>query len=151
MINDEQSNFYKEIFMKVIGFYMENLFVNGLISTIIFGFLIIISIFMLTKGKPILLKTNHFKTLEDILTVLLFLFLSIFLTSFYLLITSKPILIVKYIKTEVTKEEISKDDAIDQIVNGRVYSEQDDNIYKVFEKEFVLSKHEYEQLEKEIK
>lgn len=137
--------------MKVIGFYMENLFVNGLISTIIFGFLIIISIFMLTKGKPILLKTNHFKTLEDILTVLLFLFLSIFLTSFYLLITSKPILIVKYIKTEVTKEEISKDDAIDQIVNGRVYSEQDDNIYKVFEKEFVLSKHEYEQLEKEIK
>ena len=133
--------------MKVIGFYMENLFVNGLISTIIFGFLIIISIFMLTKGKPILLKTNHFKTLEDILTVLLFLFLSIFLTSFYLLITSKPILIVKYIKTEVTKEEISKDDAIDQIVNGRVYSEQDDNIYKVFEKEFVLSKHEYEQLE----
>ena len=137
--------------MKVIGFYMENLFVNGLISTIIFGFLIIISIFMLTKGKPILLKTNHFKTLEDILTVLLFLFLSIFLTSFYLLITSKPILIVKYIKTEVTKEEISKDDAIDQIVNGHVYSEQDDNIYKVFEKEFVLSKHEYEQLEKEIK
>ena len=137
--------------MKVIGFYMENLFVNGLISTIIFGFLIIISIFMLTKGNPILLKTNHFKTLEDILTVLLFLFLSIFLTSFYLLITSKPILIVKYIKTEVTKEEISKDDAIDQIVNGHVYSEQDDNIYKVFEKEFVLSKHEYEQLEKEIK
>ena len=137
--------------MKVIGFYMENLFVNGLISTIIFGFLIIISIFMLTKGKPILLKTNHFKTLEDILTVLLFLFLSIFLTSFYLLITSKPILIVKYIKTEVTKEEISKDDAIDQIVNGHVYSEQDDNIYKVFEKEFVLSKHEYEHLEKENK
>jgi len=137
--------------MQVIGFYMENLFVNGLISTIIFGFLIIISIFMLTKGKPILLKTNHFKTLEDILTVLLFLFLSIFLTSFYLLITSKPILIVKYIKTEVTKEEISKDDAIDQIVNGRVYSEQDDNIYKVFEKEFVLSKNEYKQLEKEIK
>lgn len=133
--------------MQVIGFYMENLFVNGLISTIIFGFLIIISIFMLTKGKPILLKTNHFKTLEDILTVLLFLFLSIFLTSFYLLITSKPILIVKYIKTEVTKEEISKDDAINQIVNGHVYSEQDDNIYKVFEKEFVLSKHEYEQLE----
>ena len=133
--------------MQVIGFYMENLFVNGLISTIIFGLLIIISIFMLTKGKPILLKTNHFKTLEDILTVLLFLFLSIFLTSFYLLIKSKPILIVKYIKTEVTKEEISKDDAIDQIVNGRVYSEQDDNIYKVFEKEFVLNKHEYEQLE----
>lgn len=133
--------------MQVIGFYMENLFVNGLISTIIFGFLIIISIFMLTKGKPILLKTNHFKTLEDILTVLLFLFLSIFLTSFYLLIKSKPILIVKYIKTEVTKEEISKDDAIDQIVNGRVYSEQDDNIYKVFEKEFVLSKNEYKQLE----
>jgi len=137
----------KEYFMQVIGFYMENLFVNGLISTIIFGFLIIISIFMLTKGKPILLKTNHFKTLEDILTVLLFLFLSIFLTSFYLLIKSKPILIVKYIKTEVTKEEISKDDAIDQIVNGRVYSEQDDNIYKVFEKEFVLSKNEYKQLE----
>lgn len=133
--------------MKVIGFYMENLFVNGLISTLIFGLLIIISIFMLTKGKPILLKTNHFKTLEDILTVLLFLFLSIFLTSFYLLIKSKPILIVKYIKTEVTKEEISKDDAIDQIVNGRVYSEQDDNIYKVFEKEFVLSKNEYKQLE----
>lgn len=127
--------------MKVIGFYMENLFVNGLISTIVSGLLILILIFMLTK----------FETLEDILTVLLFLFLSIFLTSFYLLIKSKPILIVKYIKTEVTKEEISKDDAIDQIVNGRVYSEQDDNIYKVFEKEFVLSKHEYEQLEKEIK
>lgn len=123
--------------MKVIGFYMENLFVNGLISTIVSGLLILILIFMLTK----------FETLEDILTVLLFLFLSIFLTSFYLLIKSKPILIVKYIKTEVTKEEISKDDAIDQIVNGRVYSEQDDNIYKVFEKEFVLSKHEYEQLE----
>lgn len=123
--------------MQVIGFYMENLFVNGLISTIVSGLLILILIFMLTK----------FKTLEDILTVLLFLFLSIFLTSFYLLIKSKPILIVKYIKTEVTKEEISKDDAIDQIVNGRVYSEQDDNIYKVFEKEFVLSKHEYEQLE----
>lgn len=123
--------------MKVIGFYMENLFVNGLISTIVSGLLILILIFMLTK----------FETLEDILTVLLFLFLSIFLTSFYLLIKSKPILIVKYIKTEVTKEEISKDDAIDQIVNGRVYSEQDDNIYKVFEKEFVLSKHEYKQLE----
>lgn len=137
MINDEQSNFYKEIFMKVIGFYMENLFVNGLISTIVSGLLILILIFMLTK----------FETLEDILTVLLFLFLSIFLTSFYLLIKSKPILIVKYIKTEVTKEEISKDDAIDQIVNGRVYSEQDDNIYKVFEKEFVLSKNEYKQLE----
>ena len=123
--------------MKVIGFYMENLFVNGLISTIVSGLLILILIFMLTK----------FEILEDILTVLLFLFLSIFLTSFYLLIKSKPILIVKYIKTQVTKEEISKDDAIDQIVNGRVYSEQDDNIYKVFEKEFVLSKHEYEQLE----
>lgn len=123
--------------MQVIGFYMENLFVNGLISTIVSGLLILILIFMLTK----------FKTLEDILTVLLFLFLSIFLTSFYLLIKSKPILIVKYIKTEVTKEEISKDDAIDQIVNGRVYSEQDDNIYKVFEKEFVLSKNEYKQLE----
>lgn len=122
--------------MKVIGFYMENLFVNGLISTIVSGLLILILIFMLTK----------FETLEDILTVLLFLFLSIFLTSFYLLIKSKPILIVKYIKTEVTKEEISKDDAIDQIVNGRVYSEQDDNIYKVFEKEFVLSKSEYKQL-----
>lgn len=123
--------------MKVIEFYMENLFVNGLISTIVSGLLILILIFMLTK----------FETLEDILTVLLFLFLSIFLTSFYLLIKSKPILIVKYIKTEVTKEEISKDDAINQIVNGHVYSEQDDNIYKVFEKEFVLSKHEYEQLE----
>lgn len=123
--------------MQVIGFYMENLFVNGLISTIVSGLLILILIFMLTK----------FETLEDILTVLLFLFLSIFLTSFYLLIKSKPILIVKYIKTEVTKEEISKDDAIDQIVNGRVYSEQDDNIYKVFEKEFVLSKSEYKQLE----
>lgn len=123
--------------MQVIGFYMENLFVNGLISTIVSGLLILILIFMLTK----------FKTSEDILTILLFLFLSIFLTSFYLLIKSKPILIVKYIKTEATKEEISKDNAIDQIVNGRVYSEQDDNIYKVFEKEFVLSKHEYEQLE----
>lgn len=133
--------------MKVIGFYMESFFVNGLISTIIFGFLILILIFMLTKGKPILLKTKHFKKLEDILTIFLFSFLIIFLTSFYLLIKSKPILIVKYIKTEATKEEISKDNAIDQIVNGRVYSEQDDNIYKVFEKEFVLSKHEYEQLE----
>lgn len=123
--------------MQVIGFYMENLFVNGLISTIVSGLLILILIFMLTK----------FKTSEDILTILLFLFLSIFLTSFYLLIKSKPILIVKYIKTEATKEEISKDNAIDQIVNGRVYSEQDDNIYKVFEKEFVLSKNEYKQLE----
>jgi hypothetical protein len=130
-------DFKKEYFMQVIGFYMENLFVNGLISTIVSGLLILILIFMLTK----------FKTSEDILTILLFLFLSIFLTSFYLLIKSKPILIVKYIKTEATKEEISKDNAIDQIVNGRVYSEQDDNIYKVFEKEFVLSKHEYEQLE----
>lgn len=133
--------------MKVIGFYMESFFVNGLISTIIFGFLILILIFMLTKGKPILLKTKHFKKLEDILTIFLFSFLIIFLTSFYLLIKSKPILIVKYIKTEATKEEISKENAINQIVNGRVYSEQDDNIYKVFEKEFVLSKHEYEQLE----
>lgn len=123
--------------MQVIGFYMENLFVNGLISTIVSGLLILILIFMLTK----------FKISEDILTILLFLFLSIFLTSFYLLIKSKPILIVKYIKTEATKEEISKDNAIDQIVNGRVYSEQDDNIYKVFEKEFVLSKNEYKQLE----
>lgn len=137
--------------MKVIGFYMESFFVNGLISTIIFGFLILILIFMLTKGKPILLKINHFKRLEDILTILLFSFLIIFLISFYLLIKSKPILIVKYIKTEVTKEEISKDDAIDQIINGRVYSERDDNIYKIFEKEFVLSKHEYEQLEERIK
>lgn len=133
--------------MKVIGFYMESFFVNGLISTIIFGFLILILIFMLTKGKPILLKTKHFKKLEDILTIFLFSFLIIFLTSFYLLIKSKPILIVKYIKTEATKEEISKENAINQIVNGRVYSEQDDNIYKVFEKEFVLSKNEYKQLE----
>lgn len=137
--------------MKVIGFYMESFFVNGLISTIIFGFLILILIFMLTKGKTILLKTKHFKKLEDILTIFLFSFLIIFLTSFYLLIKSKPILIVKYIKTEATKEEISKENAINQIVNGRVYSEQDDNIYKVFEKEFVLSKNEYKQLEKEIK
>lgn len=137
--------------MKVIGFYMESFFVNGLISTIIFGFLILILIFMLTKGKPILLKTKHFKKLEDILTIFLFSFLIIFLTSFYLLIKSKPILIVKYIKTEATKEEISKENAINQIVNGRVYNEQDDNIYKVFEKEFVLSKNEYKQLEKEIK
>ena len=137
--------------MKVIGFYMESFFVNGLISTIIFGFLILILIFMLTKGKPILLKTKHFKKLEDILTIFLFSFLIIFLTSFYLLIKSKPILIVKYIKTEATKEEISKENAINQIVNGRVYSEQDDNIYKVFEKEFVLSKNEYKQLEKDIK
>lgn len=137
--------------MKVIGFYMESFFVNGLISTIIFGFLILILIFMLTKGKPILLKTKHFKKLEDILTIFLFSFLIIFLTSFYLLIKSKPILIVKYIKTEATKEEISKENAINQIVNGRVYSEQDDNIYKVFEKEFVLSKNEYKQLEERIK
>lgn len=137
--------------MKVIGFYMESFFVNGLISTIIFGFLILILIFRLTKGKPILLKTKHFKKLEDILTIFLFSFLIIFLTSFYLLIKSKPILIVKYIKTEATKEEISKENAINQIVNGRVYSEQDDNIYKVFEKEFVLNKNEYKQLEKEIK
>ena len=137
--------------MKVIGFYIQSFFVNGLISTIIFGFLILILIFMLTKGKPILLKTKHFKKLEDILTIFLFSFLIIFLTSFYLLIKSKPILIVKYIKTEATKEEISKENAINQIVNGRVYSEQDDNIYKVFEKEFVLSKNEYKQLEKEIK
>lgn len=137
--------------MKVIGFYMESFFVNGLISTLIFGLLIIISTFMLTKGKPILLKTKYFKKLEDILTILLFSFLIIFFISFYLLIKSKPILIVKYIKTEATKEEISKDDAINQIVNGRVYSEQDDNIYKVFEKEFILSKNEYKQLEERIK
>ena len=74
-------------------------------------------------------------------------FTFIFIVSTYLVLKSKPVLTIKYIQTSEQNEELNKDDVINKIINGHVYGEYENGIYKVFEKEFVLSKHEYEQLE----
>ena len=78
-------------------------------------------------------------------------FTFIFVVSTYLVIKSKPVLTIKYVKMSEQSEEPNKDDVINKIINGHVYGEYGNGIYKVFEKEFVLSKHEYEQLEERIK
>jgi hypothetical protein len=151
MINDEQSSFKGEIFMKIISFETEKFFTNGIWMIIIsFVFILIFMYFLFKNEKPFSID-NKESWKETFLGFGFIFFTFIFVVSTYLVIKSKPVLTIKYVQTSEQNEELNKDDVINKIINGHVYGEYENGIYKVFEKEFVLSKNEYKQLKKEIK
>ena len=151
MINDEQSSFKGEIFMKIINFHTEKFFTNGIWMIIISFVFILIFIFLLFKNEKPFSIDNKESWKDTFLSFGFIFFTFIFVVSTYLVLKSKPILTIKYIQTSEQNEEPNKDDVINKIINGHVYGEYENGIYKVFEKEFVLSKNEYEQLEERIK
>jgi hypothetical protein len=151
MINDEQSFLKREIFMKIINFHTEKFFTNGIWMIIIsFVFILILMYFLFKNEKPFSID-NKESWKETFLSFGFIFFTFIFVVSTYLVIKSKPVLTIKYVQTSEQNEDPNKDDVINKIINGHVYGEYENGIYKVFEKEFVLSKHEYEQLEERIK
>ena len=147
MINDEQSSFKGEIFMKIINFHTEKFFTNGIWMIIIsFVFILIFMYFLFKNEKPF--SIDNKESWKDTFLSFGFIFFTfIFIVSTYLVLKSKPILMIKYVKMSEQSEELNKDDVINKIINGHVYGEYENGIYKVFEKEFVLSKNEYKQLE----
>lgn len=147
MINDEQSSFKGEIFMKIINFHTEKFFTNGIWMIIISFVFILVFMFLLFKNEKPFSIDNKESWKETFLGFGFIFFTFIFVVSTYLVIKSKPVLTIKYVKMSEQSEEPNKDDVINKIINGHVYGEYENGIYKVFEKEFVLSKHEYEQLE----
>lgn len=137
--------------MKIINFHTEKFFTNGIWMIIISFIFILVFMYLLFKNeKPFSIDSKE-SWKETFLSFGFIFFTFIFVVSTYLVIKSKPILIIKYIKTSEQSEEPNKDDVINKIINGHVYDEYENGIYKVFEKEFVLSKHEYKQLEERIK
>ena len=147
MINDEQSSFKGEIFMKIINFHTEKFFTNGIWMIIISFVFILVFMFLLFKNEKPFSIDNKESWKETFLGFGFIFFTFIFVVSTYLVIKSKPVLTIKYVKTSEQSEEPNKDDVINKIINGHVYGEYENGIYKVFEKEFVLSKSEYKQLE----
>lgn len=145
--------------MKIISFETEKFFTNGIWMIIISFVFILIFMFLLFKNeKPF--SINNKESWKDTFLSFGFIFFTfIFIVSTYLVLKSKPVLIIKYVQTSEQSEEPiedvltepNKDDVINKIINGHVYGEYENGIYKVFEKEFVLSKSEYKQLKKEIK
>lgn len=151
MINDEQSSFKGEIFMKIINFHTEKFFTNGIWMIIISFIFILLFMYLLFKSEKPFSIDNKESWKETFLGFGFIFFTFIFIVSTYLVLKSKPVLTIKYVQTSEQNEEPNKDDVINKIINGHVYGEYKNGIYKVFEKEFVLSKHEYEQLEERIK
>lgn len=145
--------------MKIINFHTEKFFTNGIWMIIIsFIFILIFMYFLFKNEKPFSID-NKESWKETFLGFGFIFFTFIFVVSTYLVIKSKPVLTIKYVQTseqneeqnEIVPNEPNKDDVINKIINGHVYGEYGNGIYKVFEKEFVLSKHEYEQLKEKIK
>ena len=115
-----------------------------------FVFILVFMYFLFKNEKPF--SIDNKESWKDTFLSFGFIFFTfIFIVSTYLVLKSKPILMIKYVKMSEQSEEPNKDDVINKIKNGHVYGEYENGIYKVFEKEFVLSKNEYKQLEKEIK
>lgn len=153
--------------MKIINFHTEKFFTNGIWMIIISFIFILFFMYLLFKNEKPFSIDNKESWKETFLGFGFIFFTFIFVVSTYLVLKSKPVLTIKYIQTteqneepneivqnepnEIVPKEPNKDDVINKIINGHVYGEYENGIYKVFEKEFVLSKHEYEQLEKEIK
>ena len=145
--------------MKIINFHTEKFFTNGIWMIIIsFVFILIFMYFLFKNEKPFSID-NKESWKETFLGFGFIFFTFIFIVSTYLVLKSKPVLTIKYVQTseqneepnEIVQNEPNKDDVINKIINGHVYGEYENGIYKVFEKEFVLSKHEYEQLEMNLK
>lgn len=140
--------------MKIINFHTEKFFTNGIWMIIISFIFILFFMYLLFKNeKPF--SIDNKTSWKDIFLSFGFIFFTfIFIVSTYLVLKSKPILMIKYVKMSeqseepngIVQNEPNKDDVINKIINGHVYGEYENGIYKVFEKEFVLSKHEYEQL-----
>jgi len=151
MINDEQSSFKGEIFMKIINFHTEKFFTNGIWMIIISFIFILFFMYLLFKNEKPFSIDNKESWKDTFLSFGFIFFTFIFIVSTYLVLKSKPILMIKYVKTSEQSEEPNKDDVINKIINGHVYGEYENGIYKVFEKEFVLNKNEYKQLEERIK
>ena len=149
--------------MKIINFHTEKFFTNGIWMIIISFIFILLFMYLLFKSEKPFSIDNKESWKETFLGFGFIFFTFIFVLSTYLVLKSKPILMIKYIKTseqneepngiiqnepnEIVPKEPNKDDVINKIINGHVYGEYENGIYKIFEKEFVLSKHEYEQLE----
>ena len=141
--------------MKIINFHTEKFFTNGIWMIIIsFVFILIFMYFLFKNEKPF--SIDNKESWEDTFLSFGFIFFTfIFIVSTYLVLKSKPVLTIKYVQTseqneeqnEIVPKEPNKDDVINKIINGHVYGEYGNGIYRVFEKEFVLSKHEYKQLE----
>lgn len=137
--------------MKIINFHTEKFFTNGIwMITISFVFILVFMFLLFKNEKPFSID-NKESWKETFLGFGFIFFTFIFVVSTYLVIKSKPVLTIKYIQTSEQNEELNKDDVINKIINGHVYGEYENGIYKVFEKEFVLSKNEYKQLEERIK
>jgi hypothetical protein len=151
MTNDEQSSFKGEIFMKIINFHTEKFFTNGIWMIIISFIFILFFMYLLFKNEKPFSIDNKESWKDTFLSFGFIFFTFIFIVSTYLVLKSKPILMIKYVKMSEQSEEPNKDDVINKIINGHVYGEYENGIYKVFEKEFVLSKNEYKQLEERIK
>lgn len=151
MINDEQSSFKGEIFMKIINFHTEKFFTNGIWMIIISFVFILVFMYLLFKNEKPFSIDNKESWKETFLGFGFIFFTFIFVVSTYLVIKSKPVLTIKYVKMSEQSEEPNKDDVINKIKNGHVYGEYENGIYKVFEKEFVLNKNEYKQLEMNLK
>lgn len=145
--------------MKIINFHTEKVFTNGIWMIIISFVFILFFMYLLFKNEKPFSIDNKESWKDTFLSFGFIFFTFIFVVSTYLVLKSKPILMIKYVKTSEQSEEPiedvltepNKDDVINKIINGHVYGEYENGIYKVFEKEFVLSKHEYEQLEERIK
>jgi len=145
--------------MKIINFHTEKFFTNGIWMIIISFVFILFFMYLLFKNEKPFSIDNKESWKDTFLGFGFIFFTFIFVVSTYLVLKSKPVLIIKYIQTseqneepnEIVPKEPNKDDVINKIINGHVYGEYENGIYKVFEKEFVLSKHEYEQLEERIK
>ena len=137
--------------MKIINFHTEKFFTNGIWMIIISFIFILVFMYLLFKSEKPFSIDNKESWKETFLGFGFIFFTFIFVVSTYLVLKSKPVLIIKYVQTSEQNEELNKDDVINKIINGHVYGEYGNGIYKVFENEFVLSKHEYEQLKKEIK
>lgn len=133
--------------MKIINFHTEKFFTNGIWMIIISFVFILVFMFLLFKNEKPFSIDNKESWKETFLGFGFIFFTFIFVVSTYLVIKSKPVLTIKYVKTSEQSEELNKYDVINKIINGHVYSEYENGIYKVFEKEFVLSKNEYKQLE----
>lgn len=137
--------------MKITNFHTEKFFTNGIWMIIISFIFILLFMYLLFKSEKPFSIDNKESWKETFLGFGFIFFTFIFIVSTYLVLKSKPVLTIKYVQTSEQNEEPNKDGVINKIINGHVYGEYGNGIYKVFEKEFVLSKNEYKQLEERIK
>ena len=133
--------------MKIISFETEKFFTNGIWMIIISFIFILVFMYLLFKNEKPFSIDNKESWKETFLGFGFIFFTFIFIVSTYLVLKSKPVLTIKYVQTSEQSEEPNKDDVINKIINGHVYGEYKNGIYKIFEKEFVLSENEYKQLE----